>query len=55
MEQFLDDRRVAEWNRANDIRDHLGKVQIEDPAPENAETGGSGSPHPFIREPFNRL
>ena len=32
MKKLLDDLRIREWERANHVRDHLGKILIEPPA-----------------------
>lgn len=49
MGSLLDELRVKEWERANQVRDNLGKISIEPPSPEYtpAETP-SGSPAPSI-------
>lgn len=39
MGRLLDERRVAEWERAMAARDALAKVSYEPPDPENAEAG----------------
>lgn len=54
MEAFLDERRVAEWQRANHVRDNLGKVQIA--PPEDAPPAGAAAPPtPSIRVPPHYL
>ncbi|MGN0886416.1 MAG: hypothetical protein ACI4RT_05390 [Candidatus Spyradenecus sp.] len=37
MQHLLDERRVAEWQRAMAIRDALAKLSYEPPEPENVE------------------
>ena len=52
MAALLDDRRVAEWTRANQVRDSLARVSIEAPDAAYAETSStSGKPGPAIAEP----
>lgn len=41
MTPFLDDRRVAEWQRAMAIRDALHRLSYEAPDPEHAEASGA--------------
>ena len=49
MGSLLDDLRVKEWERANTVRDNLGKISIEPPDPEHSPTETpSGSPLPSI-------
>lgn len=52
MSELLDDLRVAEWNRANTVRDNLQKASVEAPDADNAETATtSGKPGPAISDP----
>lgn len=52
MAELLDDLRVNEWNRANQVRDALVKVSIQAPDAEHAETSAtSGKPGPAIADP----
>ncbi len=52
MEELLDDRRVAEWTRANQVRDNLIKHSIAAPDPAYTESlTTSGKPGPAIAEP----
>ena len=55
MAGLLDDLRVAEWTRANQVRDNLVKVSISPPDEEFAETGAkSGKPGPAVADPDSR-
>jgi len=52
MSELLDELRVAEWNRANTVRDTLNKISVEAPDADNAETvTTSGKPGPSIAYP----
>ena len=52
MGELLDDRRVDEWRRANQVRDNLHKVSIAPPADDYAETSAqSGRAGPAIADP----
>ncbi len=52
MSDLLDDLRVKEWDRANQVRDALVKVSIQEPDAEHAETSAtSGKPGPAIADP----
>ncbi len=52
MSDLLDDLRVAEWTRANTVRDNLNKVSVEAPDADHAETvTTSGKPGPSIAYP----
>lgn len=52
MKGLLDELRVAEWNRANTVRDNLVKVHIVPPETAYLETTDeSGSPSPSISDP----
>lgn len=55
MEAFLDDRRVAEWTRANHVRDNLGKVQIDPPAADDMIAGTAAPSVPSISVPHHIL
>jgi hypothetical protein len=49
MSDLLDDLRVAEWTRANSVRDNLRSVSVEAPDDDYAETApASGKPGPAI-------
>ena len=52
MAELLDDLRVKEWERANQVRDSLSKISIQAPEAEYAETAAnSGKPGPAIADP----
>jgi hypothetical protein len=52
MSELLDELRVAEWDRANTVRDTLNKISVEAPDSDNAETvTTSGKPGPSISYP----
>ena len=52
MSDLLDDLRVKEWDRANQVRDALVKVSIQAPDAGHAETSAaSGKPGPAIADP----
>lgn len=52
MSELLDDLRVAEWTRANTVRDNLKTVSVEAPDSEYAEpVTASGKPGPSISYP----
>ena len=52
MSDLLDERRVAEWTRANQVRDNLVKVTIAAPDPAYTPTSStSGKPGPAIADP----
>lgn len=52
MKGLLDDLRIEEWKRANQVRDNLSKISIVPPDADNAETSDeSGSPSPSILDP----
>ena len=52
MSELLDDLRVKEWERANQVRDSLSKISIQAPEAEYAETAAnSGKPGPAIADP----
>lgn len=56
MARFLDERRVAEWQRAMAIRDALAKLSYEPPEPENLPTDeGIHLPLPSISVPHRHL
>lgn len=56
MADLLDDLRVKEWDRANQVRDNLNKVSIEPADAEHAEsTEVSGQPVPLFTEPESVL
>jgi hypothetical protein len=43
---LLSDERIAEWTRANTVRDNLKAIDFEQPTSEQAETSSSVSGHP---------
>ena len=52
MKGLLDDLRIEEWKRANQVRDNLIKISIVPPDDANAETETqSGKPSPSILDP----
>lgn len=52
MRSLLDELRVREWERANQVRDNLAKIGIAPPDPDYAEsTAESGKPRPIISNP----
>jgi hypothetical protein len=52
MKGLLDDLRIEEWKRANQVRDNLAKISIVPPDDAYAETSTeSGSPSPSIVDP----
>jgi hypothetical protein len=52
MKGLLDDLRIEEWKRANQVRDNLIKIHIVPPADEYAEsTEESGSASPSVSDP----
>jgi hypothetical protein len=52
MKGLLDDLRIEEWKRANQVRDNLVKVHIVPPEDANAESADdSGGPSPSISDP----
>jgi hypothetical protein len=52
MKGLLDDLRIEEWKRANQVRDNLIKVHIVPPADAYAEsTDESGSASPSVSDP----
>ena len=52
MSGLLDDLRVAEWTRANQVRDNLHKVSVAAPDAAYAESAGSsGKPGPAVSDP----
>ncbi len=54
MGGLMDDLRVEEWRRANQVRDNLIKVAVGPPEPAYAETvEQSGKPRPMISNPLN--
>lgn len=56
MSGLLDSLRVEEWRRANTVRDNLGKVSVEEPEAEYAESSEqSGQPSPVINVPESIL
>lgn len=56
MSHFLDSNRMEEWRRANQVRDNIGKVQIEPPEADDLPEGnGSSSPRPSISVPRHFL
>lgn len=56
MSALLDERRMDEWRRANQVRDNLGKVQIAPPEAADAPaTTTSGAPLPDISTPTHYL
>jgi len=51
MSELLDDLRVKEWERANQVRDSLSKISIQAPEADYAETAtNSGKPGPAIAD-----
>ncbi len=56
IEQWLGERRVEEWRRANYVRDNLGKVQIAPPEPPHAPGAAAQSlPLPAFAVAENHL
>ena len=51
MESLLDSLRVAEWERANRVRDALGKIQIAPPEEGYEDLDGGGVPLPWMQTP----
>ena len=52
MSELLDDLRVKEWERANQVRDSLSKISIQAPEADYAEeASASGKPGPAIADP----
>jgi hypothetical protein len=49
---LLSDERIAEWTRANTVRDNLKAIDFEQPTSEQAETSSvSGHPGPAVADP----
>lgn len=52
MRSLLDELRVREWERANQVRDNLTKISISPPDPDYAEGAEeSGKPRPIVSNP----
>lgn len=51
MRGLLDELRVSEWERANKVRDNLGKIQIEPPEEDDLLEGSAAPMTPGIYVP----